>query len=507
MVFGAVVPSKAAAAPSSPPRIPQGSVVEAYEIADVTGDGLADHIYLVGSSSSVDTPFRESRSVVVIDGAPNRQLSISLGNLSAGYPGSVIIGRINPDRIPDIVVSVPTGGSGGTIHCFAVTMAGGKPKQLVNGEAFARGPELAVKAEDGRVIKVEDPAHGKVFSIPLASSESGRDAFDGYYSPAGKIEKPVDVFVDPASAIEIQDGGDGPAELVSYQKVWAVLHANSVAVVRTVWSWVNDGLRVKSVTVTPYYTPDQYRDHLRGVDRTKPATAVVEALEAYRNGFRDAPLAWRESAFLEFKAFHEELATAMHNSLASEVRGVDGFERLEESVRSLKASEEPYLAGFAFVYDGERMYNVVARPGFYIEEFGPYLSAAYRDYIALADIEANWPWAVDGALVIPLDAVGARVRAWEAYIEDYPSSPFAEKAREYYRTRLTSLLIGLNNTPHRDYETGELRPGVIDALRRYVRLYPDADSARIVNEAIEIYRKNGFKWTSSVSAEILKVVK
>ncbi|MEA4885002.1 MAG: hypothetical protein VB144_15350 [Clostridia bacterium] len=509
IAFSVAASAKAVTAPRGSVQLEPGSELEWSGSADVTGDGIDDDIRLVGRPIEAGALFCSSHDIVVVDGASGRTISFPLGELSAGYKGDVTLGRIVFGHALDIVVSIPTGGSGGITNCFVVSVDDGKAKFLVDPSVLAQGPELDITATDGYTLRIEDPARKGAFSIDLrqATSEDASlsETYKGVYSESGKLLKPLDSVVDPCGAIELAPNDDGVSQVIVHQKIWAVYHANGVALVRSTWHWNNGNLRIASVSVMPPINPDNYEKYLTTLDPAKPGPSVEAASKAYKEQFQYAPPALREVAFLQLRDFHNKVAAEQSNYLVHQAEGEDGFKRVSDLASSLKASDEYHLAGLTPVYEGEGMWTVVARPGFYIEEFGSLLSDEYRDFLALEDMEANWPWALDAALMIPLDSLGARVRAWEAYIEDHPTSPFTSEAQTHYRNELSALILGLNNTPNFDYETGRIRPGVEDALRRYVRLNSDAPSAQAVTKAMGIYRKNRCIADDSVRSEIMRL--
>ncbi|MEJ8548293.1 hypothetical protein [Brevibacillus borstelensis] len=77
--------------------------------ADVTGDGIKDHVMLVGhkEGDELGLPVDDLR-IVVRDGRRNQHFFASVGKMDAGYLPKLSIGYINSDKVKDILVTIPT---------------------------------------------------------------------------------------------------------------------------------------------------------------------------------------------------------------------------------------------------------------------------------------------------------------------------------------------------------------------------------------------------------------
>lgn len=484
--------------------------------ADVTGDGIDDSILLVGHPYSDEGLFCTTHDIVVNDGATGEQITMALGERSAGYPGTLFVGRIDSDNALDIVVAIPTGGSGGITNPFVISFAGGKARHIIDPDTLARGAELQANALDHFMVEMIDPERRSRFTLGLAGPGSDTDPeldyCNGIYSESGKLVRPLDVNIDDAGAVEVvPTRTTGQNELVTYQKVWAVAHANSIGAVRTVWRWTGRQLAIAAVDVTPLFTTDAYGQYIESFDKSEPAAAVEKAAAEYEARFKLAPPYIRQAAFREFRQFHVALAAREGMSLEQRAGLADApqpgeaaaaYERLPELASRLNASDDYKRAGLNAVYDGEGMWTVVPRAGFSTGQFGPLLPPAAADFVSLDDRECNERWQYDAAIVVPLGELGSRIAAWDAYLAKYPDSVFADDARTHFKRALSALLLGTSNTPHFDYDTKRVRADVVDALKAYTTDYPGTPSAEAVASALKAIEKGGNVITDTVRREI-----
>lgn len=497
---------------------PQG-IVHVRTEADVTGDRIPDTILLVGNESELGGPFCQSHDVVVIDGATNKEMILALGDRSAGYPGSLLLGEIDGEGASEIIVSIPTGGSGGITNFFIASALDGNVRLLVDPEELAAGPELSMSSLDHYTLEVVDKArHGRTLLGLSKPEQPGEpDPYEAYYSESGTLLKPMDIFVDDVSGAELAPTAreGGPQQFVTYQKIWAIYHANSVGMVRTTWRYSDGELQIASVDVMPWLNPDAYATYLESIDTSDPARAVRQAASDYKARFHKAPPAIREYAFAAFRDFHLGIARREAESLErlagiAEARSTDeilaAYARLPQIAADRNTSHAFGTAGLTTVYAGEGLWTVEPRPGFYSEQFGTMLPPSTVAFLELDDVERNTPWLVDGALVVSIKELGRRTAEWEAFVEMNPYSLFSNEAKLRFNRAVSGLLLGTNNTPHYDSVTGLVRDEALKALSAHAQAYPGTISGKAAEEIVQILKKAPDAGNDAARREIKRIV-
>lgn len=107
----------------SDPSLPTGYVVLDRQTGDVTGDGKPKDILLIGRKPNADSNFTDDLSIIVQDGAGQNAATVKLPN-AGGYNSKLFIGDFSGDKVPDVFVTIPSGGSGGYIEHRIVTFTG-----------------------------------------------------------------------------------------------------------------------------------------------------------------------------------------------------------------------------------------------------------------------------------------------------------------------------------------------------------------------------------------------
>lgn len=453
--------------------------IESRLCADLTGDGIPDILVLEAKGHSPRSQFSPRRVLTLTDGANAHTSVLDLGEAGAGYLARLWAADITGNGTPEILVTVQSGGSAVMVTPFVISAVGGSLHHALDGNAMLSEPAVNWSTQDHYQVRFYHQFGSGV--VGLVDS----NVYSGYFSADGKLENPLEIELDPVGAVETQTSANGKAEIVTYRKVWAVFHANTIAMVRTVWRWDGSTTRPEEIAVTPLFTAVDYRTMLKGLNcpGRRVDELVATAVEEYMARFKLAPQPLREEGFNAFRKFHM--------ALGEKVTGAVNYELAR--------------AGFARVYAGEGMWNVVPDTEFYRKTFGRLLGPEYKQFIELDGRELMQPYARDAALAISLGETGARVAAWEHFIASYPGSQLLSEATRRYTWLLSALLAGTDNTPHVDYATGKVKVSALEALRTHARLYPGTASAQAALKALDIYSQHKTV-TNAVRTRIMKLV-
>lgn len=453
--------------------------IESRLCADLTGDDIPDILVLEARGHSPRSQFSPRRVLTLTDGANARTSVLDLGEAGAGHLARLWAADITGNGTPEIIVTVQSDGSAAMVTPFVISAIGGSLHYTFDNNAMSSGPAVNWSTQDHYQVGFYHQFGSGVVGL------ADPNVYSGYYSADGKLVSPLEIQLDQVGAVETQTSANGKAEVVTYRKAWAVFHANTIAIVRTTWRWNGSTIKPAEITVTPLFTVADYGTMLNGLEY--PGRGVDElvatAVEEYMARFKLAPQALREEGFNAFRRFHL--------ALGEKAEGTGNYELAR--------------AGFARVYAGEGMWNVVPDTEFYRKTFGRLLGPEYNQFIELDGRELMQPYARDAALAISLGELGARVAAWEHFIASYPDSQLLSDATRRYTWLLSALLAGTNNTPHADYATGKVKASALGALRTHARLYPGTASAEAALKALDIYSQHKTV-TNAVRTRIMKLV-
>ena len=207
-----------------------------FKQSDVTGDGILDNIYLVGTKSSgTDSPLVGDIALIVQDGITGSYTKVSLKE-NSGYNPTMFIGDFTGDRINDILVSIDSGGSGAIGYYYVYSFVNNSPKKLFDFEKFNQEYEYEVNYKDNYIVEVISKKLNTRYMIDIRYK--GKEYLSEIYDENGKLKEPIEGWVDPISGLYPVDfQRDGIYELYTFQRISGRYHADALGYVQTSLEW------------------------------------------------------------------------------------------------------------------------------------------------------------------------------------------------------------------------------------------------------------------------------
>ncbi|MDO4878092.1 MAG: hypothetical protein Q3966_02210 [Neisseria sp.] len=166
----------------------------------------------------------------------------------------------------------------------------------------------------------------------------------------------------------------------------------------------------------------------------------------------------------------------------------------------------------------------VVRPvaDYYLRLFGKYVTPDYRRYLELDAQQAKDADTADGGLAFGWQKLADRMAAWEDFLQHYPDSNLAPKARDKYLEYQAWFFLGLDNSPTYSEDGGTLigmgngendkiyGREYLQARQDYAKKHPGSHTAKLLalteglnreqaKEAVIAYQQKHFGKTSLVS--------
>ena len=494
--------SLSAVSTAAMPPLPEGALYIYGGYADVTGDGVVDEVYLIARRAQADSDFMSEHGLLVIEGKEGKQLLNWLGPESAAYPGTITFGKLDIGSSVDMLIDLPSGGSGGITTAMPVSMEGGTLRIMADLYALNDGPAVDMLVSDG--YKMVAKYEGIDFTIDLlrGAAKDDEGTYGGIFDENGRKVGTLKPVMDPVGSTELTDvNNDGISELVTYRSIWAVYHANAVAVARTVWGWEQDAIKPRFVSVKPLFTPEDYASYLSSVKAADPAEAMKQALDKYVAAFSAASPYWRYEAFLVYRDYASAVAQKINEALPS-----TGTADQAAMQKVYQLAAKPAPVGLGIFYTGEGELLAIPDPKFQLKNFEKYIQRDAVEYLMLEEVEVYDIWAMDGALNIQQEEVGNRLHDWEYFLQSFPGSAFERYAMQQYVAKLAAFILGIDNTPNFSYSDGTLNPGVMASLEKYVREYGNTPSGQTVAMAIGIMKEGNGKLNQGLIDRIIALI-
>ncbi|TLS35310.1 VCBS repeat-containing protein [Pseudalkalibacillus caeni] len=210
------------------------SVVVAFAKGDVNGDNVPDNIYVTGFKAS-EVSIVQNMALVIQDGATGNFLRIPLKE-STGYNPNLFLGDLTGDGVDDILISIPTGGSGGTTYNYIYSFVNNTPRLLFDSDVYNQQYQYEVTYKDNYKVEVVSKINNTRYLIDL--SLRGPEYLNEIYDTNGKLKMPINGWVDPISGLyPIDLDSNKVYELLAFQQIAGRYHADSLGYIQNRLKW------------------------------------------------------------------------------------------------------------------------------------------------------------------------------------------------------------------------------------------------------------------------------
>lgn len=202
---------------------------------DVNGDGVVDRVVLKGNKpGGPESPFEDNISVCVENGK-TRETVCTNPQYNAGYHAGLFLADFDKDHIPDILVRIESGGSGGYLYSYVYTFKNNQLVKVFDFEDFNEASQYEANFRDHYQVVVTSKNSGRTFLIDLRDR---KEDYSDLYNSNGQLKKPVQGGVLALGALKPEDvDGDGDFELIAYQRIIGRNNADTLGYIKTTLEW------------------------------------------------------------------------------------------------------------------------------------------------------------------------------------------------------------------------------------------------------------------------------
>lgn len=211
--------------------------VAASITTDVTGDGVADLVALVGERIP-GSQYWQMLRLVIQNGATSVIGAIDLP-VAEGVSPTLFVGAFTGPGAQNILVTLPTRGSGGIIHYFIFNYENAIIETLFNSENYNSDFVYQVDyIDDYRVVAVSQNNQKSYF---IDISQRGSDYLSPIYLPNGTVRQPTEGFVNPLSGLYPVDfNNDGVYSLLGLQEIAGLSNADTLGYFLNTLEWMGN---------------------------------------------------------------------------------------------------------------------------------------------------------------------------------------------------------------------------------------------------------------------------
>jgi len=212
--------------------------VVAYAVGDVNGDKVPDNVYLTGKRTPT-SPFVQNITLLIQDGRTGKIVSVPLKE-NTGYDPKLQLIDFTGDGIKDIMVSIASGGNGGTMYYYIFSYLNNIPRLMFDFGKYNELFKYDVIYKDNYKVEFISRLNSQKYIIDL--SYKGSEYLSEIYNSNGKLKEPIEGFVNPISGLyPIDFDSNGVYELLAYQKIAGRYNADAIGYVQNTLKWNGTG--------------------------------------------------------------------------------------------------------------------------------------------------------------------------------------------------------------------------------------------------------------------------
>lgn len=209
--------------------------IVAFASGDVNGDRVTDRVFLTGIKTP-DSPFVQNITLVIQDGRTGQYFSPIPLKENAGYNPGLFLGDFTGDRVDDILISIASGGSGGTMYYYIFSFVNNIPRLLFDFALYNEQFKYSVTFRDNYKVEVISINNGIKYILDI--TYKGVGYLKEIYNADGKLKAPISGFVNPLSGLYPVDFDSNKVfELLAYQKIAGRYNADSLGYVLNTLKW------------------------------------------------------------------------------------------------------------------------------------------------------------------------------------------------------------------------------------------------------------------------------
>lgn len=230
-------------------NLPKNYYVIDKQTGDVNGDKVNDIIYLIGHKDKKEAIYADEMNLLVQDGATKQELKVDLDKMN-GYDASLFLGDFSGDKISDVFVKAPTGGSGGIVEQRIVSFDTGDPV-IIFGHEHNMGIQLSGKYADGYRAELFDKMNRTSVTLDI-SGQKQKYIREGIYEESGILRKTVNPITYPMVVEAVDRNADGTYELSGQQRIIGAYGADGIGKVYSIWRYQQGMWKPEQVEVSTF---------------------------------------------------------------------------------------------------------------------------------------------------------------------------------------------------------------------------------------------------------------
>lgn len=199
---------------------------------DISGDGITDDIYLIGTKTSGLST--DNIKLFIQNGKNNAEQYINL-KTNKGYGPTLFLGDLTGDNIREILISIASGNTGQEGFFYVYGTLNNQITKLFDYEDFNNNYQYDVVYQNNYTVRVTSRFNNKIFTINL--NNKGNEYLSRLYNNNGILKNPISGVVSPIIELNPVPTGTNKYRLYAIQRIVGYYNADTLGMIITPLIW------------------------------------------------------------------------------------------------------------------------------------------------------------------------------------------------------------------------------------------------------------------------------
>ena len=249
-----------------------------------------------------------------------------------------------------------------------------------------------------------------------------------------------------------------------------------------------------------------YQSFIDTLDSLDVNTASLAA-QKYQILFQQEEAPIRDSGYILFNNYYEKLERNLNELHVKDTAdyyallpGYTTNKRNTPTDRQKQYVESLHKNGFQLA-SAEGMTYIIPDLDVISSWFDAYVTPTMKEYLIQLNKENKEGFAADAGITISPQQLVDRTTWWEGFIKRNPSFVLLNETKEQRKYLFTVLILGMENTPVKSYQNGDLEPFYKTAYDYLQKTYPESETNQLVAPYYKALQRKQTKLADSLINE------
>ncbi|MCT8978792.1 hypothetical protein N4T77_19615 [Clostridium sp. CX1] len=211
--------------------------------ADVNGDGVLETLTLTGKKPYGENGFIEDITLTIKNEKAAADIVVKPEN-NDGYSPTLFIGKFTEDKVPQVLLSIASGGSGGYYFNYLYSFKDNITKSLFDVDKFNEMSTYNAVYQDYYKVKITSE-DGKLKGLIDLTAIRDKDYLSNLYNPNGTLKKPeVGGVLSLGALSPLSLNGADVFYLLTNQRIIGLYNSDTLGAIESILQVTDNGFNI-----------------------------------------------------------------------------------------------------------------------------------------------------------------------------------------------------------------------------------------------------------------------